>query len=421
MSLPNSVNYTEIPPYLKEDVYNTTIVINPVNSRATYLPGESIIFDYNSGTNGFIDPKSIYISFMVSATTDAADHYILGCPLYSPFLKLETIINSQTVESISQYNQIANMWINLNMSVTDKAGQQSCLGYLSNAEGSIESYDCRLLANGANEFSVSGALICNCLSSCEKLIPAFLMPQIRQTLTLDSKVNFVADTGVHVTVFNISNVQITYNLIKFPQEVENIVMSIPKFMIKSQGWSNSAISISQGTIGSQSFIFNQRFASIKSAFVIGGGNTINKSFDAIDLSEAGTYQIQCGGVCYPQLALNAGHNKSAIIQELRKAIGALYDTKNSMSINTVEFGYTDDHGVTTEYQPGKFYVGFDLCKLGGGSSKNILNGTSSQNSPITVLMNIITQTSAARTLNLILNYDFIFEIEPSTSMVSAKI
>ena len=60
--LPNSVNYEEIPPYLKEDVYSTTIVINPANSRATYLPGESIIFDYNSGTNGFIDPKSIYLS-----------------------------------------------------------------------------------------------------------------------------------------------------------------------------------------------------------------------------------------------------------------------------------------------------------------------------------------------------------------------
>ena len=47
------------------------------------------------------------------------------------------------------------------------------------------------------------------------------------------------------------------------------------------------------------------------------------------------------------------------------------------------------------YQPGKFYVGFDLCKLGGGSSKNLLNGTSSQNSPITILMNIITATAAA--------------------------
>ena len=65
--------------------------------------------------------------------------------------------------------------------------------------------------------------------------------------------------------------------------------------------------------------------------------------------------------------------------------------------------------------------GFDMCKLGGGSSKNLLNGTPSQNSPITVLINIITATTAARTLNLILNFDFIFEIDPSTAMVSAKV
>ena len=134
MSLPNSVNYSEIPPYLQEDVSSSTIIINPVNSWSTYTPGESIIFDYNSGTNGFIDGKSIYISYMVTATTDEANHYILGCPLYSPFLKCETIINSQTVETVSQYNQVANMWVNLNYSVADKAGQQSSFGYKSNAE-----------------------------------------------------------------------------------------------------------------------------------------------------------------------------------------------------------------------------------------------------------------------------------------------
>ena len=72
-----------------------------------------------------------------------------------------------------------------------------------------------------------------------------------------------------------------------------------------------------------------------------------------------------------------------------------------MSINSVDFAYTDVNHNTTTYQPAKCYIGFDLCKLGGGSSKNLLNGTSSQNSPITVLINIITATAAARTLNLI--------------------
>jgi hypothetical protein len=42
-----------------------------------------------------------------------------------------------------------------------------------------------------------------------------------------------------------------------------MVMSMPKFLIKSNGWSNSAIAIAAGVVGSQSIIFNQRFASIK--------------------------------------------------------------------------------------------------------------------------------------------------------------
>ena len=57
MSLPNSVNYTEIQPYLKEDVHSTTIVINPVKSKATYSPGDTIIFDYNS--EGHLDSLTL--------------------------------------------------------------------------------------------------------------------------------------------------------------------------------------------------------------------------------------------------------------------------------------------------------------------------------------------------------------------------
>ena len=72
-------------------------------------------------------------------------------------------------------------------------------------------------------------------------------------------------------------------------------------------------------------------------------------------------------------------------------------------------------------QPGKFIVGIDTTKLGCGSLKNLLNGVSSQNSPISVLLNIITATGAQRNLNLILNYDALIEIDPSTSMVSARV
>ena len=42
---------------------------------------------------------------------------------------------------------------------------QAGLGYLSDDDGSIVKYDCRILTvNGANNYNVSGPLICNCLS-----------------------------------------------------------------------------------------------------------------------------------------------------------------------------------------------------------------------------------------------------------------
>ena len=71
---------------------------------------------------------------------------------------------------------------------------------------------------------------------------------------------------------------------------------MPKFLIKSEGWSNSATTLTLGTVGSQSIIFNQRYASIKTCFILGGGetNTVNHSFDAINISNAGTYQISIG-------------------------------------------------------------------------------------------------------------------------------
>ena len=70
---------------------------------------------------GFIDPKSIYISYKVACTTGAtAGAAIFGVPVYAPFLRVDTIINGQVIESVNQYNQVAHMYVNSN---TDIAGK----------------------------------------------------------------------------------------------------------------------------------------------------------------------------------------------------------------------------------------------------------------------------------------------------------
>ena len=92
-----------------------------------------------------------------------------------------------------------------------------------------------------------------------------------------------------------------------------------------------------------------------------------------------------------------------------------------MSINTVEFSYQDSACVTTLAQPGKFIIGIDCCKLGSGSSGNLLNGASRQNSPINVLLNLTANLAAARNLNLVICYDALLEFDPETRMLSAKV
>ena len=82
------------------------------------------------------------------------------------------------------------------------------------------------------------------------------------------------------------------------------------------------------------------------------------------------------------------------MSELRKATGNLYDWSKSMSINSFEFDNTEN-STTALTQPGKVYIGFDLNKV-NSASRAMLNGTSSQNSPINLNINITTQTVTAK-------------------------
>ena len=95
-----------------------------------------------------------------------------------------------------------------------------------------------------------------------------------------------------------------------------------------------------------------------------------------------------------------------------------------MSIDTVEFSRTDT-AITAQpnplIEPGKVIIGIDTTKSGCSRSKNLLNRVCSQSLPRTLLLNIDTAIDAARNINLVLNYDALIEIDPATSMVSARV
>ena len=193
-------------------------------------------------------------------------------------------------------------------------------------------------------------------------------------------------------------------------------------MIKSNGYANSSVTVPVGTNGTNTLVYNQRFASIRSAIVLPSGTafnakTLNGKFDSVDITTNGYYSLNVGGITFPQGGpISFANNKAGALSELRKATGNLYDWSKSMSINNTEFSYTED-STTALLQPGKVYVGFDLNKI-NSASRAMLNGTSSQNAPINLIINIGTATVSAKNVYLILNYDCIFILDPRTKMIT---
>ncbi len=429
--MPSAVNYDEILPSLPPNVQNFTQVVYPING-SQFFQSQTINVDIPS--RGCIDPQSIYIRYRMNygaGATATPTTFMPGCPVYTPFQRVDTYINSQIVDSVNDFNVVAHMWSNLNLSVSDKYGLQSAFGYLNSADdANPQNLDGRTIASAAintsgTPFNVSGPLVCCKVSSCEKMIPAFATGNIRISFLLDTlSAWFAASANFDTTKCFISNFELVYDLIDFGSEFEQEVLNKPSIMIKSNGYNNSSINVPTGTIGTQTYVFNQRLSSIRSAVLLPSGSAVNAAyqangkFDSVDITTNGYYSLNIGGVSYPQGGpINLALNRAGALCELRKATGVLYNWSKSMSINNTEFAITDT-SQTFQIYPGKVYIGFDLNKI-NSSSNAIMNGTSSQNSPINAVLQITTAVAnTSKQLFLVLNYDCVFVIDPRTRNVT---
>jgi hypothetical protein len=407
MAIPQSMDYSQKIDALPE-CNNFEVTLVPTTGAGTYAPGSTIRFDFQQ--RGFIDPSSICLRYKYTITSAVAAEMI-ATPAFTPFLRLETFIGSQNVESINQYNQVAGfLWANTNMDVAMKYGQQSAFGYHNNTGvPTLELLDGRLCT--LNEVGTFSCPLVGLLSSSSKLIPAFAMPQISVQLTMDSIANMFTTTVVP-TAFVISNIELAYNLLDFGREMEQMVLSMPRLFLKCNSYSNSSASIANAANGSISLVYNQRLSSIKAAFILPTGQaSTNKWGDSYDITSSnGEYSLVVGGVSYPQRSLSTLNNKTYILQELRKAVGEIYDKNNNMAINAIEFNRVGADA-SSYNTPAKFIIGIPLEKLHIPTDKAILTGISSNNSSITVSINTSTAVAQATTVNLILNYDAIIEVD----------
>jgi hypothetical protein len=428
-SLPKSFNLAEPIPSLPDGAQSQLITCRPI-SGSSFTP-QSII-EVDLGNRGWCDPQSISIRYKVVATGDGTSgSAIIGTPVYTPFQRVSTLVGGASIDSVNQFNLVAHVLVNGSYDVATKYGLQNCFAYSNTTLGNVQYMDGRSVPAGAQTYYASAPLIGTLLTNSEKMLPLFAMPQIRFQFTLDSLLNMcfvgtgtTAGQGLASLVdFTISNFEVCYTMTDLGASVEKMVYDMGQSIsIKSHGLSNSAIAVASATSGSQSFVFNQRFASIRSAFACANKTNGNKWAEICDLTSGnGDYQFLVGNQAFPQAPLSTVLNDSGVLQETRRAFGNLYDKSNAFSINVSEWSI-DVNTLATGlfyYEPGKYIVGVNLDKVQSGDHV-MMSGASTYNTPISVNININTATTAAANLNLILDYDAILVLDPRARQLSVR-
>ena len=440
-SIPRSFDLTEPLNALPDNATQTLVTIRPDNNTS-FTPQQ--IIQLSLGQRGWLDPKSLSIRYKCAVTTQAtaANVNMIGVPVFTPFQRLNEYCGGATISSVNAYNQTCQAIVSGSYSVASKYGLQSCFGY-NNAQDTNPNQDSRLCKAFSDAtayvdtYYVSAPLLCSMIGSSEKMIPLFAMPQLRIELTLDALSNmFYQSSGITNYAYalpaslTISNFELCYSMIDMGAEVERYTLSsAPQLKIKSKGYNNSAVAVPVGTVGSSSLVFNQRFSSIKSAFVLPASTYLNKWGDFLDVTNGGgDYQLVIGNSAYPQAPLSTTLNRAGILQETRRAFGSLFDADNNNSINAVEFSqninYTDvgtnNPSSTTPYEPGKFIVGVDLDKV-AWDDRTLMSGVSTFGTSISVNINFgSTATTKACNLGLLLVYDAILVIDTATKQMSVR-
>jgi hypothetical protein len=443
IALPKSVDYNSQPMATMPDGTVNYLVSNTPVNNSSFTPGSTIIVDLNS-VPAFLDPASLSIRYKYVAvtatcptalTTATLNAGIVGCPAYTPFLRVDVLSNSAVVESINNWNSVATLISNVGMSVADKLGQQANLGYSGYSGDTMDNqfdtdgivlvaYTGSTATQAATTATnyISAPLIGCSLTSAEKLLPLDLM-NLRLQFTLDSLANIGSSlTGdVALASYTITNFEVVYNQIQFPAFVNQQIRMNPKIRIKTKSFGVGSQAIPASSSGTVNLYYNLRYASIRSLFLLCtptvSANSASKAMESVDVtSNNGSYQFQIGGVNFPQNVLSTLNNKSGILNETRRAMGSLYEKNNSMAIGATEFLQTQT-SVTSISIPGKFYVGVNTMKL-TESQDYMFTGVSSTNSQINAIVNLGTATSNAINAYLVANYDAIYEIDTITKQVN---
>ena len=420
IAIPQQIQYSPSLPVLPAETVNTSVIISPSNGNSFTPSGNNqMIFDL--GSSNYCDPATLTLRFKLVVNNATTAQTMFGGG-FSVIQRLETLFGSQVVETINNYNVVYNDFVALQFNLAQKANLAISYGFLNDStDPTLVNIQGRLIPAADTTVFVAIPLVC-LLSSAEKLIPLGMMNNIRIQLTLDSIANIFS--GSTVTNYTITNAELSYDMIRFGAGVDALVRSMgEKIYIKSQSMSFTGSSLTSGSSGNISLIYNQRLSSIKGLLAhfsgLDAAKCVNKAFDSVDITtNNGSVQFFVNSIPYPTRAIDLLNNKAVAMSELRNFVSGFHTVQGSnMSITPKEWAYTQA-STTATTSPAKFFVATNTEKIQDGSNA-LLSGISTSNSPISVTLSLGTATGQAMNVLLLCLYDVLIEVD--TIMKSATI
>lgn len=427
--IPKEVDYSK-PVSLPSSARCTTLISVPQGGIGPYQPGQQITFPLVQ--YGRLVPDSMYLSATLQFTngTTGTANYILGVPATAWINRIDTFINSSSVETINSVGPLTQMLMSGKMNAVDKLGLSYPLGINFGGDGvfSNEEADSFLIPSGTATSAVVSIPIAtpipNIFSNCDKYFPLG-MGECRIQITADQLSAFACTSaGLSTTLasYNITNLQLTYDVLEMDASVETAVNSQVdeegNMYLKSESWAVSSATVATAFTGYVEIPYANSLTSIKSLYLLPTRSDRYKQFASYDPTQSnGSVQFTVAGQPYPPTAIDTLNRRPNAVLEF---LEALHGTKVSplsarSSLSFVNFrNSTVGQGSDSITNLSKAFFGVSTEKVCGSY---LLTGISSMNSNITARLNIGTATDVALNVLLVANHDVLIKINPATRQV----
>ena len=427
MSLPSQVDFSRKLPNLPES-YRSTLVTVQTTNGTSFKAGQVAQWDLTNRVDECIDPKSIFFRYRLNYTSGSEVPTLRGTPCVVPFFKLDEYAGSQVINSVYNYHQVANMNVNTNYSVADKYGRPN-FGF-DIASPTLVNMDSQpLLASQAalaGKKTYSSPLFCSALASATNFIPTGLSAPYRICLTLNQISEMLVTPTVpanSMTDYTIDNLELCYISVSMPG-IDNIIRGMgQKIYLKTTCFSNAGQNVPTASSGVYQLPFNHRYRSIENIYLLSSGAnsalSVNGSIDSYDITGSnGSVQFTVGSTQYPQLPIDTLVNKSSVMSYLSECVGSPADSKNTFSINAVEFNVLTSVA-STAIEPAKCYFGVPLSKIQQTTThqNSLMSGVDASNVPIIASLRLGTATGQAFNVYMVAEYTSLIEIDTLTSQV----